>query len=123
MPTLGNPFEWHGVVQTAEGWKLVDVNVLRDFDPESARAYYWPEPSPALESARATRTGRVFFDFARFPYSYVQPTEDGYRVIFRDLRFHTAGTRGKAFVAEITENPQFQVTVQSFTFRPPRNVR
>lgn len=121
--TVANPFRWHGVVQTSEGWKLADVNVLEEFDPDSARTFYRPEAGPALESARTTRTARVFLDFARFPYSYAEPAGDGYRVIFRDLRFHSAGSGGKAFVAEILENTQFQVTAQSFSFRPPRNVR
>jgi len=121
--TVGNPFRWHGVVQTSEGWKVVEVNVREEFDPDLARTYYWPEPSPALESARAARAARVFLDFARFPYSYAEPTGDGYRVVFRDLRFHSAGSRGKSFVAEILENAQFQVTAQSFSFRPPKNVR
>jgi inner membrane protein len=121
--SLGNPFLWHGVVQTSEGWQAADVNLLDNFDPSLARTYYWPEPSPALDAARLTRTARTFLDFARVPYSYVEQTDNGYRVVFRDLRFQISILGGRGFVAEIAENGNFQVLRESFSFRAPRWVR
>lgn len=118
-----NPFHWHGVVQTSRGWEVADIDVLEEFDPDTARPYYLPEDSPALEAARATPTARVFVDFARFPYSYAERSDEGYRVVFRDLRFQQNVGGSKAFVASILETPRFQVTAESFSFRPPENVR
>jgi hypothetical protein len=121
--SLGSPFRWNGVVQTSEGWNVTALNALEDFDPDTARAYYWPESDPALSAARTTHTAQVFLDFARFPYTYVEPDEGGYRVVFRDLRFQDALAASKGFVAEVREDQRFRVVEQWFSFRSPDNVR
>jgi inner membrane protein len=120
---MGNPFRWHGVVQTAETLDLADLNPLGEFEGTPARTYYPPAPSPALEVARQTRVGRIFLAFARFPWAYVQPTEDGYLVVMRDLRFEQTPRGRKGFVAEFRLTPSLTVVSQVFYFQPPEPVR
>ena len=46
------------------------------------------QQGPAIETAAATRTGRVFLDFARFPAADVEVGPAGGAVVrFLDLRF------------------------------------
>ena len=118
-----NPFRWHGVVETAEAWDVVEVNLLEEFDPRRSHTYYPPEPSPPLEAARQSRTARIFLNFARFPYSYVEPTERGYEVVLRDLRFESATAGHKGFVTRIVLDQDLTVLHEQFQFRPIRPVR
>ncbi len=118
-----NPFRWHGVVETAETWELADVNLLEEFDPTRARTYYPPEASAPLEAARRTRTGQIFLDFARFPYSYVEQTEEGYDVVLRDLRFEYNVTGQKGFVTQVRLARDLSVVREEFHFRPLQPVR
>ncbi len=116
-PDALNPFLWHGVVDTGATLERVDVNVLQEFDPTRARTFYPPEPQPALEAARKTRTARIFLDFAAFPYTYVDRTENGCEVVFRDLRFDASGPARRGFVARVVLDERLQVVGESFHFR------
>ncbi len=121
--SLANPFHWHGVVETAEAWEVAEVELLEEFDPTRTRTYHPPDPSTALEAARRTRTARIFLDFARFPYSYVEVAEDGYEVVLRDLRFEFGVNGQKGFVARIRLNRGLALIEEDFRFRPTKPVR
>jgi len=120
---LANPFRWHGVVETAGTWEVAEVDLLEEFDPMRTRTYYMPEPSPALDAARGTRTARIFLDFARYPYSYVEQTDSGYEVVMRDLRFDNNITGRSGFVVQVRLTRELAVTGEEFHFRPSRPVR
>ncbi len=122
-PDVLNPFLWHGVADTGATMEAVEVNLLDEFDPTRARTYWPPEPNPALEAARKTRTARVFWDFAAYPFVYVDRTEQGYEIVFRDLRFDygVAGRRG--FVARVLLDEQLRVLRESFHFQDPQPAR
>ena len=116
-----NPFRWNGVVETAETWEVVEVNLLEEFDPRRSRTYYPPEPSLPLEAARQSRTGQIFLNFARFPYSYVEPqgspgAERSYEVVLRDLRFESPIAGRKGFVARIVLDQDLTVLEERFQF-------
>ena len=122
FPSPGNPFAWTGVAETETSFNVLQVNLL---DPESRReeprTFLKPEASPALEAAMNTRTGRVFMDFARFPWGNIEQSSEGFVVALRDLRFYRnlAGSRG--FVAEIELDQNLQPRSESFSFNaPPR---
>jgi inner membrane protein len=118
-----NPFLWHGVVETADTWELADVNLLDTFDPTLTRTYYRPEPSPPLEAARQSYVGKVFMDFARFPFAYVEPDGEGFQVVMRDLRFEQGVSGRKGFVARIRLAPNLSVVSEVFSYRSPVPVR
>lgn len=89
LPGPLNPFEWWGVVETASAYRTLRVNTLGEIDPASARIFYKPAPSPAIQAAKTTPAFRYFLYFARFPVWSVEPAEgkrEGTKVELRDLR-------------------------------------
>jgi inner membrane protein len=96
VPGFANPFVWRGVVETGEFYSIVDVNLLREFDPARGRVLYKPElrarETAAMAAARATAPFRAFLDFSKYPYWRFLPadrSEDALRVEVSDLRFAT----------------------------------
>jgi inner membrane protein len=81
---------WRGLAETAEGFSIQDVDLLAEFDPNTGRMFYKPEPSPALEAARRHPVFQQYLRFAQFPYWQLTPAEEpegATRVEAMDLRF------------------------------------
>ncbi len=117
FPTPGNPFAWNGVVGTASAYYVLPVNVFQDnVDPQGARIFRKPEPSPPLEAALKTRTAAIFMDFARFPWAEVISNESGPTVLIRDLRYQPANSRRGGFVVRIEFDNNLHVRSQAFSF-------
>jgi inner membrane protein len=91
LPGPFAPWKWTGVVETDRAWSVVPVDLLRDFDPDAGRTLLKPEaPLPQEQAIRASRTGRVFLNFARYPYWHATPSprfDGGTVVTVTDLRF------------------------------------
>lgn len=116
-PVPVNPFVWTAVVETDSAFHLFSVGALdSDVDTDSARVFHKIESSPALERAMATRTARIFSDFAKFLWAQVESDENGYVVTVRDLRFASPDGRRPGFVAEIELDPDLRVRSESFSF-------
>ncbi len=117
FPHPANPFDWTGVVETDNAYHLLEVNALADdVDLEHQRVFFKPEPSPPLQAAENSRTGRIFLDFARFPWGKVEETEHGYVVTLQDLRFASLSARRQGFVARFTLDKNLRVLSQAFSF-------
>jgi inner membrane protein len=123
FPAPANPFTWTGVVETDSGYYVLPADALgEDVDPESARLFHKPEPSPALDAALKTRTARIFMDFARFPWAQVEESDQGFNVSIRDLRFISvpqAPGRGRGFVVEVKLDKALHPRFESFSFSAP----
>ena len=91
LPGPFAPWQWTGLVETDRAWSVVPVDLLRDFDPDTARTLLKPEaPLPEEAAIRASKTGRVFLEFTRYPYWRATPSpriEGGTVVKICDLRF------------------------------------
>ena len=119
FPSPINPFEWTGVVETETSYEVLHANAVEnDVDPRSAEQFHKPPDSPALDTALKTRTGRIFMDFARFPWAESEQSEEGFDVQIRDLRFATSNGGG-GFLAEIEMDSALRVRSESFRFRAP----
>jgi len=119
FPSPVNPFAWTGVVETDSAYALLPANALAsDVDPQSALQFHKPEGSPPLDTAMKTRTGRIFMDFARFPWARVDENEEGFEVEIRDLRF--SSTYGGGFVMVVEMDKALRVLSESFSFGGPR---
>jgi inner membrane protein len=99
-PYWVNPFRWHGVVETHNFFETVPVNSLQsDEDLESgALTFFKPEETPASLAAKSSYMGRVYLDWAAFPYVTVEPlhgSTPGYLAEFQDLRYSYPGTSGR----------------------------
>ncbi len=108
LPGPSNPLLWSGIVETDNAVINLEVplGLGREFDPELAEAHFKPSPSPALNNAVGSAAAKEFLNFARFPLASVEPTEDGFKVRLRDMRFASefAGRRG--ILAVIDMNAQ-----------------
>jgi inner membrane protein len=121
FPSPVNPFAWTGVVETDSSYNVLSANALEgDVDPRSALQFHKPEASPALEAALKTRTGRIFMDFARFPWAQAEENAEGFDVQIRDLRFYT-NYGGRGFLAEIEMDKALRVRSESFSFGAPEH--
>ena len=120
FPSPGNPFAWTGVAETETSFFVLRVNALDpDNPPETVRTFNKPEPSPALEAAMQTRTGRIFMDFARFPWGKVDERDEGFLVSLRDLRFYRGSAQSRNFLAQIELDKKLRTCSESFHFTAP----
>jgi len=116
FPSPFNPFAWTAVVETDTAYNVLPASALAsDVDPRSAELFHKPQESPALDSALKTHTGRVFMDFARFPWAQVDENEEGFDVQIRDLRFYSSAGGG-GFLAEIQMDKGLRVRAEEFSF-------
>jgi hypothetical protein len=107
------------VVETDTAYDVLPANALDDdVDPRSAQQFHKPEASAALDAALKTRTGRIFMDFAQFPWAQAEENGEGFDVQIRDLRFYT-NAGGRRFLAEIELDKTLRVRSESFSFSAP----
>lgn len=117
FPAPANPFSWTGVVETDTAFHVLAASALDDdVDAERTRIFRKPESSPALTAAERTRTGRTFLDFARFPSVEVIPTQRGFDITLRDLRFISLASRRRGFVVSVKLDEDLRARSQSFSF-------
>ena len=118
FPHAASPLAWSGIVETDGAINEVEVPLApgRPFDPDSARAHFKPESSPALEAARKSEIAQEFLSFARFPLASVHKTGGGFRVELRDLRFASPLPGRRAPTAVIEVNRQAQVVHEELRF-------
>ena len=117
FPSVLNPFEWTGVVETDSAFHLLPANALED-DVQVGRAqlFHKPSPSPSLEAAKNTRTGRIFYDFARFPWVQVNEIDQRFEVTVHDLRFALPYSRRLGFEIRIRLDTDLRVLSEAFHF-------
>ena len=119
FPSPLNPFAWTGVVDCGTTYNVVPANALEgDVDPRSALTFHKPETSPALDAALQTRTGRIFMDFARFPWAQTEENDEGFDVQIRDLRFYS-NYASRGFLTEIVMDKALRTRSESFSFGAP----
>ena len=124
FPAPGNPFIWTGVVETDSAIHVLQASALdSDVDPDNTLVFHKAEDSPTLEAAHKTRTASIFMDFARFPWESVEETENGFTVRLQDLRYYSAGSERRGFLAEIELDKNQRVRSESFYFHAPERKR
>ncbi len=116
-PYMVNPFRWHGVVETADFFETVPVNSLGPVIEDSrAHIFYKPEATDVLSVAKSTYFGRVYLDWAVFPYVQQQKLEGetrGYFVDFQDLRYTYPESSGRtALGGYVVLDPELGVLMQ-----------
>jgi len=87
-----SPFQWHGVVETKDDFRLLPVDSLAgEVDPQgTGRTRYKPEETPAAQAAKKSYLGRVFLGWAQYPIVETEAHADpaaAYTVRFSDLRY------------------------------------
>jgi inner membrane protein len=117
FPDSPSPFHWAGVIATETALLRVDVPVIVEkYDPFTARPFYKPEESAALNAARASRSAQLFLNFARFPRARVERTEHGVHVEIADMRFEIGTPPGRSMKVVIDLNGQNQILNEALKF-------
>ena len=99
-----SPLRWRGIVETERGIHdfQLDLATAATFNPDAGVVSYKPEPSPALDAASNTDSGRHFVAVARFPRASVEKTATGFRVQIRDMAPpREEGQRGDRVIAVV----------------------
>lgn len=99
-PYMIDPFRWHGVVETQDFLETVPVNSRSpEVDSDAGILYYKPPVTDVLNAAKASYMGRVYLDWAAFPYVHEENLGDvssDRLVEFQDLRYTYPSSRGQA---------------------------
>lgn len=121
FPAPANPLAWVGVVETDSAFHVLGLSVLDDdVHTDDVQVFRKPEPTRALEAAAQTRTGKIFLDFARFPWANARE-DDGFEVLLRDLRFFSMNSDRLGFVVDVELDAELRVRSEAFHFSlPPR---
>ena len=116
----GSPFRWNGIIETESALHEVEVEVgpSAKFDPDSARASFKPEPSPALDAARNTAAARRLLEAARFPKASVEKTPQGFQITLRDFPYTRDVQVGLRVQATIDTDSAGKVLSQQLTWNP-----
>ncbi|HMD84880.1 MAG TPA: metal-dependent hydrolase [Terriglobia bacterium] len=122
LPVAVNPFTWMGVVETEGPFHVVRVDALDAKGlPEEMGTFEKPSMSPALAAAMKTRAGKIFLDFARFPWAQVDESEERYGVSLRDLRFYHDAAKSRGFTLEVELDKNLRTRSEAFYFVAPRS--
>jgi membrane-bound metal-dependent hydrolase YbcI (DUF457 family) len=116
----GSPLRWHGIIETESALHEVEVEVgpAAEFDPDSARTSYKPEPSPALDAARNTTVARQFLQAGRFPKASVEKTPEGFQITLRAFPYTRDVRSGLRVQATIDTDPAGKVLSEELTWNP-----
>ena len=95
FPSMINPFQWDGVVETQSAFTMSTIDAWRDeIEPGTEQTLHKPEESVLSLAAKHSRLGRAYLDWARFPYVEVnmnEPLGTGATVQMMDLRYRGFG--------------------------------
>jgi inner membrane protein len=121
FPVALNPFTWTGVVETETAFHVGSLNALDGSGvPDEMEALDKPQPSPALAAAMKTHAGKVFLDFARFPWAQMDESEEGYHVSISDLRFYRPPAAPRSFTLDVELDKNLRTLSDAFYFAGPR---
>ena len=118
-PSLANPFQWTGVVETTNFFAVapVDASTPEVDAPGKMRTYYKPEETPISLAAKRSYLGRVYLDWAKYPLTETEQTENGYVVQFRDLRYEDLMGRRSPLAARVELDLKLNVLGETMGLR------
>jgi inner membrane protein len=121
LPSMANPFNWMGVIETDTSFHIANVNALDSSSaPDEIEAFEKPQQSPALAAALKTQAVKVMLNFARFPWAQVEERDEGYRVSLCDLRFYDESSHARGFTLEMELDKDLKTRSESFHLAAPR---
>lgn len=119
FPYMVNPFVWYSVVETEDEFHQLLVDSLNGrVDPEErAQVRHKPEETEVSLAAKRSPIGRVYLDWARFPYWEVEQTNDpkrAYIVRFFDLRYDYPDSDRKPLRCQVELDSQLNVVAEKW---------
>jgi len=122
FPGSLSPFEWRGVVSTADAIVELPLSVAPGaiFDPDRGVAHRKPESSPSLDAAESLPIAKTYLEYARFPLASVSPLDDGTRIELRDLQFPPEDTNPPNILLRMDFDSHAKLKNAEFRFAAPR---
>jgi inner membrane protein len=123
FPTSFSPFRWRAVISTDNTINDAEISLAlgAQFDPDRTIAHYKPQESATLDAAQKTETATRFLAYARFPLASSEPSDNGYKVTIRDMRFAPNDTSPDNIVAEIMLDSNAKVVSQEILYATSSN--
>lgn len=117
FPYMLTPFSWYGVVETDDEFHQLRVDsrsgqVDRE---ERAQVRHKPEETEVSLAAKRSYLGRVYLDWAQYPYWEVEQTNDpkrAYIVRFFDLRYDYPGEKRKPLRCQVELDHNLNVVAE-----------
>jgi len=125
-PYTLNPFKWLGVIETPTFYQSMTVDTLHDeVDPQkNAAVRYKPEETAVTQAAKASKLGKFYPDWAKFPQTEVEmvsASEGGGAIVhINDLRFVYPDSRTNFLGIAITLDGKGKVIGQEMGIRMER---
>jgi inner membrane protein len=95
-PFYWNIYRWYGVAETKDFFATAAMNSWTgDLESEELRFIPKPPETPATLAAKRSYLGRAYLDWAKYPLVTETPSENGFVIEFRDLRFSYQVFRGQ----------------------------
>jgi len=118
LPKLFDPFGWNGIVETQTAYHKTEVgwSLSAGDYPSGTRVVHKTEQSAIVKSASNGPYAQIFLDFARFPWFQIEPSDEGYAVALRDLRFDFASRVRRGFTCTIALDHQYRLISEDFHF-------
>ena len=122
FPYWVNPFKWNAVAETQNSYQRMLVDSLTpEVDPGGhIEVQYEPEETPMTLAAKRSYLGRVYLDWARFPYTETQelsPAGSGYVVTFHDARYTYPGRLRNTLSARVYLDDKLKVVAERWGSR------
>jgi membrane-bound metal-dependent hydrolase YbcI (DUF457 family) len=119
FPEDVSPFSWLGVVETERSLNEVTISLGpgSSFDPDSARVWYKPEPSAALDAALRTESARRFLAAVRFPKAAIEKTAQGYHVELHAFPYGSISASSRVMAIVDTDSAS-KVLIDSLEWDP-----
>jgi inner membrane protein len=124
FPAAVTPFTWYGVVENESSFVTFAVDTLKPEVDPTRRMRVWPKPeeTEASLAAKRSRAGRVYLDWADYPYVTTEPiiANGGHRVTFLDLRYGYLSRTALATQVELDRELHVTGLVSGGYFHPRR---
>jgi len=94
-PYFWNVFRWYAVAETSDFFATSDLDSRTGkLDLRELRFYHKQPDSPVTVAAKSSYAGRVYLDWAQYPWTSHSNSGDNTLVHFTDLRFDYPARRG-----------------------------
>jgi inner membrane protein len=118
FPNAYSPFRWRAVISTDNAINDAEISLApgAQFDPDRTIPHYKPQDSAALDAAQKTETAKHFLAYARFPLASSEPSDEGYKVTIRDMRFAANDASPDNILAVVDLDPNQKVIDEALSY-------
>ncbi len=116
FPTALRPWEWDGLVETADTAFLYNLELGQQFDPTTGKTFHRDDPGEAVGGLRGDRGFRALIDVSQYPLWRVHADANNAQYVLTDLRFGDPAARTFSCSARLTGERNAADARCDFTF-------